>query len=50
MGLSSEELQEHCLQILKQRRIKNKMVILCEGSRSNQIQGRPSPQSYKKME
>ena len=50
MGLSSEELQQHCQQILKQPRIKNKFVILCEGPRSNSIQGRPSPQSYKRME
>ena len=50
MGLSSEELQQHCQQILKQSRIKNKIVILCEGLRSNQNQGRPSPQSYKRME
>ena len=50
MGLSSEELQQYCQQILKQRRILNKFVILCEGPRSNSIQGRPSPQSYKRME
>lgn len=50
MGLKPEELRQHCQQILKQRRIKNKIVILCEGLISNQIQDRPSPQSYKKME
>ncbi len=50
MGLKPEELQQHCLQILKQRRILNKIVILCEGPRSNQNQGRPSPQLYKRME
>lgn len=50
MGLKPEELWQHCQQILKQRRILNKIVILCEGPISNQIQGRPSPQSYKKME
>ncbi|AFY56513.1 hypothetical protein Riv7116_4076 [Rivularia sp. PCC 7116] len=49
MSLNSEELQQHCQEIIKQRRIKNKIVILCEGEiRKNQ--GRPSPQSYKKME
>ena len=50
MGLKPEELQQHCLQILKQRRILNKIVILCEGEISKKIQGRPSPQSYSKME
>lgn len=50
MSFNSEELEEHCQQILKQRRIKNKVVILCEGQISNSIQGRPSPQSYKRME
>lgn len=50
MSLNSEELQQHCQEILKQRRILNKIVILCEGLRNNQNQGRPSPQSYKRME
>ncbi len=49
MGLKPEELQQHCQEILKQRRILNKIVILCEGE-IKKNQGRPSPQSYKKME
>lgn len=50
MSLKPEELQQHCQQILKQRRILNKIVILCEGPISNENQGRLSPQSYSKME
>lgn len=50
MGLKPEELQQHCLQILKQRRIKNKIVVLCEGERDKKTQGIPSPSSYSKME
>ncbi|MEO1428664.1 MAG: hypothetical protein AAFV71_06260 [Cyanobacteria bacterium J06633_8] len=50
MSLNSEELQQHCQQILKQRRILNKIVILCEGEIDKKIQGRLSPQSYKRME
>ena len=50
MGLNSEELQQHCQQILKQRRILNKFVILCEGEIEKKVSGRPSPQSYKRME
>ncbi len=49
MSLNSEELHQHCQQILSQRRIKNKIVILCEGQITKN-QGRPSPQSYRKME
>jgi hypothetical protein len=49
MSLSPQELKEHCEQIIQSRRIKNKIVILCEGDipKNN---GRPSPQSYGKME
>lgn len=49
MGLKPKELQQHCQQILSQRRIKNKIVVLCEGN-IQKIQGRLSPQSYRKME
>jgi len=34
---------------LQSRRIKNKIVVLCEGV-TPKIQGRESPQSYKAME
>lgn len=50
MGLKPEELQQHCQQILKQSRIRNKIVILCEGEIDKKNQGRPSPQSYSQME
>lgn len=49
MGLSSEELERHCQQILKDRRIKNKIVVLCEGKIIN-VTGRLSPQAYKRIE
>jgi hypothetical protein len=47
MSLNPEQLQEHCEIILKSREIKNKIVVLCEGD--IHIEGRKSPQSYKKM-
>lgn len=51
MGLYPEELQQHCLYILNQRRIKNKIVVLCEGPINiEDTQGRLSPQSYSRME
>ncbi|MEM8672876.1 MAG: hypothetical protein AAGF83_03230 [Cyanobacteria bacterium P01_G01_bin.67] len=49
MGLSSAELERHCQQILNDRRIKNKIVVLCEG-KINNVDGRLSPQTYRKME
>jgi hypothetical protein len=47
--LSEAELEQHCRYILSQRRIKNKIVILCEGVRSQGGQ-RLSPQLYGRME
>jgi len=49
MSFSQIELEEHCNQILKQRRIKNKIVVLCEGKIQDN-QGTKSPQAYKRME
>jgi hypothetical protein len=49
MSFNSKELEEHCETIIKSSRIKNKIVVLCEGVISK-MQGRPSPQSYKNME
>lgn len=49
MSLNPEELAVHCALILKSRRIKNKIVILCEGD-IRKLEGRPSPQTYGKME
>ncbi len=49
MSLSETELKEHCLNILQSARIRDRIVILCEGS-IPKLQGRPSPQSYKQME
>jgi hypothetical protein len=51
MSLNSEQLKQHCEVIIQSRRIKNKIVILCEGESGIwNIKGRPSPQSYAKME
>jgi hypothetical protein len=47
--LSEAELEQHCRYILSQRRIKNKIVVLCEGVRAQGGQ-RLSPQLYGKME
>ena len=49
MSLSPEELKQHCEEILQDRRILNKIVVLCEGDISKN-QGRLSPQLYKRME
>lgn len=49
MSLNSKQLKEHCKMILESRRIKNKIVVLCEGVIST-IEGRKSPQAYKNME
>jgi hypothetical protein len=49
MSLSRKQLEQHCKAILQSRRILNKIVVLCEGD-IPKLQGRPSPQSYGKME
>lgn len=49
MSLSKEDLESHCRQILGDRRIQNKIVVLCEG-KIKDIKGRRSPQAYKRME
>ena len=49
MSFDAQQLEEHCQTILQSRRIKNKIVILCEGSFAP-IKGRRSPQSYGRME
>ena len=49
MSLSPEQLERHCEEILQSRRILNKIVVLCEGD-IPKIQGRLSPQSYRRME
>jgi len=47
MSFDAQQLEEHCQSILKSRSIRNKVVILCEGTPPS-IEGRQSPQSYKK--
>ena len=49
MSLNPEQLKKHCKAILQSRRIKNKIVVLCEGV-TPKMKGRESPQSYKAME
>jgi hypothetical protein len=49
MSFTDAELEQHCRYILGQRRIKNKIVILCEGGRYD-ARERLSVQSYGRME
>lgn len=49
MGLNQQQLSKHIDTILQSRRILNKIVVLCEGD-IQPLQGRPSPQEYRKME
>ncbi|NET73736.1 MAG: hypothetical protein F6K62_23195 [Sphaerospermopsis sp. SIO1G2] len=49
MSLNETELKEHCLKIIKYARIRNNIVVLCEGE-ILQLEGRHSPQLYKRME
>jgi hypothetical protein len=49
MSFTDDELEQHCKYILGERRIKNKIVILCEGGRYDGKE-RLSPQSYRRME
>lgn len=49
MSLNPEQLKKHCKAILQSRRIKNKIVVLCEGV-TPKMQGRDSPQAYGAME
>ncbi|MEG3985883.1 hypothetical protein QUA13_01815 [Microcoleus sp. S28C3] len=49
MSLNPEQLKKHCEAIIQSRRIKNKIVVLCEGD-IRKTQGRESPQAYKAME
>jgi hypothetical protein len=46
--LTESELEQHCRYILAQRKIKNKIVILCEGVRANPGE-RLSPQLCSRM-
>jgi hypothetical protein len=48
MSLSREQLEEHCTTILQSSRIRNKIVVLCEGE-IEKDQGRLSPQWYGRM-
>jgi hypothetical protein len=49
MSFTDAELEQHCRYILGERRIKNKIVILCEGGRYDASE-RLSVQSYGRME
>lgn len=49
MSLNPEQLKQHCEMILQSPRIKNKIVVLCEGPIPD-IEGRRSPQAYKNMD
>jgi len=49
MSLNQQELEKHCETIMKSRRVKNKIVVLCEGD-INRYKDRPSPQTYRELE
>ena len=49
MSPKQDQIMQHCKSILASRRIRNKIVVLCEGSIPH-LQGRLSPQAYGKME
>lgn len=49
MSLNAEQLKRHCQTILESRRIRGKIVVLCEGD-IREVAKIPSPQSYRKME
>ncbi len=49
MSMNPEELQAHCDLILQSRRIRSKIVVLCEGPRFP-LGTHPSPQTYRRME
>ena len=49
MSFDTQQLEEHCHKILNSARIKNKILILCEGDLPA-IKGTESPQSYSKIE
>ncbi len=49
MSLNPEELEKHCQEILNDRRIKNRIVVLCEGI-IRDIEGIKSPQAYRNIE
>jgi len=50
MSFNEQELKEHCLKIIQDSRIRNKILILCEGLIPPKVEGRRSPQLYKQME
>jgi len=49
MSLNEIQLKQHCEYIIQSIRIRNKIVILCEG-KIQTVEGRLSPQLYKEME
>ncbi len=49
MSLTPEELEQHCQNILNDSRIKNKIVVLCEGI-IRDTEGRKSPQAYRNID
>lgn len=50
MSLSEQDLTLHCQRILEQSRIRNKLVLLCEGSIEHFKAQRFSPHSYKQLD
>jgi len=50
MSLSQQELIEHCKTIMSVERLRNKIVILCEGKVPENIKETKSPHFYRKLE
>ncbi len=50
MSLNEEQLKQHCEYIIKSRRIRDRIVVLCEGKINLDYDQSLSPQSYKRME
>jgi hypothetical protein len=48
MSLNPEQLKKHCEAILQSPKIKNKIVVVCEGG-TPKMQGIDSPQAYRNM-
>ena len=50
MSLKPDQLEKHCEQILNHSRIRNNIVVLCEGSNINDILERNAIHEYREME
>ncbi|NER08050.1 MAG: hypothetical protein F6K17_38640 [Okeania sp. SIO3C4] len=49
MGFTEKELLDHCQTIVKSSRVRNKIVVLCEGGRLEEFNTRRSPSAYRQL-